>query len=138
MGLAPRPLQRFRNEAKAAASLHHSNIVPVHAVGCEHGVYFDTMQIIDGQTLAEVIRRRDRRTLRRFRRPACGRASGELRRAGRRGWVEARIDAGRAQPLGQPAQVPAAHAALAGDQHEEMLAARVEGQPGDGAGSPQG
>jgi serine/threonine protein kinase len=54
--LDPRHLQRFQNEARAAACLHHTNIVPVHAVGCERGVHFYAMQFIDGQTLAEVIR----------------------------------------------------------------------------------
>jgi len=49
-------LQRFRNEAQAAAHLHHSNIVPVYAVGCERGVHFYAMQLIDGRTLASVIR----------------------------------------------------------------------------------
>jgi serine/threonine protein kinase/Flp pilus assembly protein TadD len=48
-------LQRFKNEAQAAAHLHHPNIVPVHAVGCERGVHYYAMQFIDGQTLAEVI-----------------------------------------------------------------------------------
>jgi eukaryotic-like serine/threonine-protein kinase len=48
-------LQRFRNEAQAAASLHHTNIVPVYAVGCERGVHFYAMQLIDGQTLAAVL-----------------------------------------------------------------------------------
>src|SRR5262249_57904438 len=33
--LDPRQLQRFKNEVHAAAQLHHSNIVPVYAVGCE-------------------------------------------------------------------------------------------------------
>jgi len=53
----PRHLQRFQNEARAAACLHHTNIVPVFAVGCERGVYFYAMQFIDGCTLADVIRR---------------------------------------------------------------------------------
>jgi WD40 repeat protein/serine/threonine protein kinase len=48
-------LQRFKNEAQAAAQLHHTNIVPVHFVGCERGVHFYAMQFIEGQTLAKVI-----------------------------------------------------------------------------------
>jgi WD40 repeat protein/serine/threonine protein kinase len=55
-GLDPRQLQRFKNEAHAAAQLHHTNIVPVYGVGCERGVHFYAMQYIDGQTLAAVIR----------------------------------------------------------------------------------
>jgi serine/threonine-protein kinase len=51
----PRHLQRFQNEARAAASLHHTNIVPVYAVGCERSVHFYAMQFIDGRSLAEVI-----------------------------------------------------------------------------------
>jgi serine/threonine protein kinase/Flp pilus assembly protein TadD len=54
--LDPRHLQRFRNEAQSAAQLHHSNIVPVFAVGCERGVHFYAMQFIDGQTFARVIK----------------------------------------------------------------------------------
>jgi serine/threonine protein kinase len=54
--LDPRQLQRFRNEAQSAAQLHHSNIVPVFAVGCERGVHFYAMQYIDGQTLAQAIK----------------------------------------------------------------------------------
>jgi serine/threonine protein kinase len=48
----PRQLQRFHNEARAAAALHHTNIVPVHGVGYERGVHFYAMQFIDGQSLA--------------------------------------------------------------------------------------
>jgi tetratricopeptide (TPR) repeat protein len=51
-----RHLQRFQNEAKAAACLHHTNIVPVHFVGCERGVHFYAMQFIDGQPLSDIIR----------------------------------------------------------------------------------
>jgi serine/threonine protein kinase len=54
--LDPRQLQRFQNEARAAAGLHHTNIVPVHYVGCERGVHFYLMQFIDGQTLAAVVK----------------------------------------------------------------------------------
>jgi tetratricopeptide (TPR) repeat protein len=54
--LDPRQLQRFHNEAQAAACLHHTNIVPVYFVGSERGVHFFAMQFIDGQTLAAVIR----------------------------------------------------------------------------------
>jgi serine/threonine protein kinase len=53
--LEPRQLQRFQNEARAAAHLHHSNIVPVHAVGYAQGMHFYAMQFIDGQTLATLI-----------------------------------------------------------------------------------
>ncbi len=53
--LHPRQVQRFKNEATAAAALHHPHIVPVHAVGCEGGVHFFAMQLIDGRTLAAVI-----------------------------------------------------------------------------------
>jgi serine/threonine protein kinase len=50
-----RQLHRFKNEAHAAAQLHHTNIVPVYAVGCERGVHFYAMQYIEGQSLADVI-----------------------------------------------------------------------------------
>jgi serine/threonine protein kinase/Tfp pilus assembly protein PilF len=51
----PKHLQRFHNEAAAAAHLHHTNIVPVFAVGSERGVHFYAMQFIEGQTLAALI-----------------------------------------------------------------------------------
>ena len=54
-GIDSRQLQRFRNEAEAAAHLHHSHIVPVFAVGSERGVHFYAMQHIEGQSLASVI-----------------------------------------------------------------------------------
>lgn len=54
-------LQRFKNEAQAAAFLHHPNIVPVYGVGYERGTHFYAMQLIEGVTVADVIRqlRRD-------------------------------------------------------------------------------
>ena len=53
--LDARHLQRFKSEAQAAALLHHTNIVPVFAVGCERGVHFYAMQLIEGQSLAALI-----------------------------------------------------------------------------------
>jgi serine/threonine protein kinase/Tfp pilus assembly protein PilF len=48
-------LQRFKNEAMAAAHLDHPNIVHVYFVGSERGVHFYAMQFIEGNTLAELI-----------------------------------------------------------------------------------
>jgi serine/threonine protein kinase/Flp pilus assembly protein TadD len=53
--LDAKQLQRFKNEAHAAAQLHHTNIVPVHATGCERGVHYYAMQYIDGQTVAGML-----------------------------------------------------------------------------------
>jgi len=53
--LDPKRLQRFKNEAVAAASLKHSNIVQVYSVGCERGVHYYAMEYVEGKTLADVI-----------------------------------------------------------------------------------
>ena len=36
------------------ARLHHTNIVPIHVVGCEEGVHYYPMQFIEGKSLAAV------------------------------------------------------------------------------------
>jgi len=54
--LDPKQLQRFKNEALAAAHLHHAHIVPVYGVGCERGVHYYAMQYVEGQSLATAIR----------------------------------------------------------------------------------
>src|SRR5258708_5772426 len=53
--LDARQLQRFKNEAQAAAHLHHQHIVPVYAVGVERGAHYYAMQFIEGHTLAALI-----------------------------------------------------------------------------------
>jgi WD40 repeat protein/serine/threonine protein kinase/Flp pilus assembly protein TadD len=50
-----RQLQRFKNEAMAAACLDHPHIVDVYGVGCERGVHYYAMRLIEGQTVAEVV-----------------------------------------------------------------------------------
>jgi serine/threonine protein kinase len=38
----------FRREAEAAAKLHHTNIVPVYAIGEKDGTHFYAMELIEG------------------------------------------------------------------------------------------
>lgn len=47
--------ERFRRESRAAAMLHHTNIVPVFAVGEAEGILYYAMQFIEGATLDDVI-----------------------------------------------------------------------------------
>jgi tRNA A-37 threonylcarbamoyl transferase component Bud32 len=49
-------VQRFHNEAEAAAKLHHSGIVAVHEVGEHEGQQYFSMEYVEGQTLAKLIR----------------------------------------------------------------------------------
>jgi serine/threonine-protein kinase len=50
-----RQVERFGREARAAARLHHTNIVPVFAVGEEGGTHYYVMQYIEGRPLDEVL-----------------------------------------------------------------------------------
>jgi serine/threonine protein kinase len=51
-----RSVTRFAREAQAAARLHHTNIVPVYAQGKEGDCFYYAMELIDGQSLADVLR----------------------------------------------------------------------------------
>ena len=48
-------LGRFQREARAAAKLHHTNIVPVFEVGQDGDVCYYAMQFIQGQSLDQVV-----------------------------------------------------------------------------------
>jgi serine/threonine protein kinase/WD40 repeat protein len=48
-------LERFLREARSAARLHHTNIVPVFDIGERDGIHYYAMQFIQGQGLDEVI-----------------------------------------------------------------------------------
>jgi serine/threonine protein kinase/WD40 repeat protein len=64
-------LERFRREARAAARLHHTNIVPVFEVGQAGGLCFYAMQFIQGQGLDQVLQ-----DLKRLRADSAGRPGG--------------------------------------------------------------
>ncbi len=51
----PAQVRRFEREARAAAQLHHTNIVPVFGVGEQDGLHYYVMQFIPGLGLDNVI-----------------------------------------------------------------------------------
>jgi eukaryotic-like serine/threonine-protein kinase len=53
--LEPKYIERFKNEARAAAQLEHPNIVPVFSIGQEDGIHYYAMRYINGQSLDHVI-----------------------------------------------------------------------------------
>lgn len=49
-------VERFRREAQAAANLSHPNIVPVFDWGEDSGTYFIVMELVEGTSLADLLR----------------------------------------------------------------------------------
>ena len=54
----PDAAQRFTREARSAAALNHSNIVTVHDYGDVDSQPFIVMEYVQGETLADIIRRK--------------------------------------------------------------------------------
>lgn len=49
-------LQRFRNELVLARQVTHRNVVRIHDIGEHHGMYYMTMDWVDGRSLQSLIR----------------------------------------------------------------------------------
>src|SRR3990172_6323005 len=53
-------VERFRREAKSAAGLSHPNIVSIYDRGEAEGTYYIAMEVIEGKSLKELIRKNGR------------------------------------------------------------------------------
>src|SRR5207245_5685904 len=54
----PGMLARFRQEAKALARLQHPAILPIHFTGDGEGLVYYVMPFVEGESLADALRRR--------------------------------------------------------------------------------
>jgi eukaryotic-like serine/threonine-protein kinase len=52
----PNSKRRFTQEARAASSLNHPNIITIHEIGAASGVDFIVMECVTGKTLEQLIR----------------------------------------------------------------------------------
>ncbi len=53
----PSRRQRFEQEARAASALNHPNILAIYDVGTESGVAYMVSELVEGESLREVIER---------------------------------------------------------------------------------
>jgi serine/threonine protein kinase len=112
-------LQRFQREARAAAKLHHTNIVPVYGVGHDDGLHYYVMQFIQGLALDEVLDE-----LKRLRRSRQEPAT-----------TEDASPAKRSAPVSDISAVEVAHALLTGDFTSASREAPLPPPPLGGEGS---
>ncbi|MGH9238547.1 MAG: protein kinase domain-containing protein [Vicinamibacterales bacterium] len=49
--------KRFWREARAAASVNHPNVCQIHEIGEDHGTLFIAMELLEGESLADRLRR---------------------------------------------------------------------------------
>ncbi len=53
-------VKKFRRESRAAASLSHQNIVSIYDVGIDGDIYYIVMEYVEGKTLKQVIKEKQR------------------------------------------------------------------------------
>lgn len=59
----PEDIKRFRMEAQAAARLKHPGIVQVYDANFSDGVYYFVMELVDGYTMGDLLRRKGHLTI---------------------------------------------------------------------------
>src|SRR5262245_53659296 len=52
----PAKIGRFKREFRALASLTHPNLVVLHELACDDGVWFYTMELVEGGDLASWVK----------------------------------------------------------------------------------
>jgi serine/threonine protein kinase/tetratricopeptide (TPR) repeat protein len=57
-------IRRFKRETEAAAKLQHPNIVAVHEVGCHEAFHYFTMDLIEGDPLDAIVKRKEKMPVR--------------------------------------------------------------------------
>jgi WD40 repeat protein len=133
--------KRFEREARAAARLHHTNIVPVFGVGEQDGLHYYVMQFIRGLGLDEVLVELKR--LRDGSRVAGRGSRVEVHKAGIEGQaagVGVQASAGAQQPEGRTptrqdvSAVQVAESLISGQFEGTLL---VESGEESGSGSPE-
>ena len=55
LAVDPERLRRFEQEARAASSLNHPNIVTIHDIGEHEGTRYIAMEYVEGKTLREML-----------------------------------------------------------------------------------
>jgi tetratricopeptide (TPR) repeat protein len=75
----PARLGRFAQEARAASSLNHPNIVTIHEIGEAAGLPFIVMELVQGETLRDLIRNEHQMPARKVLDVACQVAEGLAR-----------------------------------------------------------
>jgi WD40 repeat protein/serine/threonine protein kinase len=113
-GQDQRLLTRFRRESRAAAQLHHTNIVPVFEVGQQGDLCYYAMQFIRGQALDEVFRE-----LQHLRESSAAGAAGERAASASCRSVTMDHELGPA-PGAEPVVRPAPSSAAALPDHSEL------------------